>query len=113
MSVKVDGSNITIPKGDSAKIAITPYVAGSDEVYYLREGEHIVFAVHSYDCREMITEKSSDLQDENGAVVFSLSPKETDIPRGYYRWTAKLTDDSGEIIDTFIGGIMPVAFYVK
>ena len=113
MSIKADGFNITIPRGDSAEIGITPHIADSGEVYLIREGERIVFTILSRDCRKTIIEKSSDLQDEHGTVVFTLFPKETDIPRGDYRWKAKLIDEKGELIDTFVGGVGYAAFYVK
>lgn len=113
MSISTNGLNLTLPRGDSAEIIITPYLEGGEEPYLLREGERIVFTVETLDRKQAVIEKSSDMQDETGAVSFFLSPEETDLPRGSYCWTAKLIGAEGELIDTFIGGICPAAFYVK
>ena len=113
MSISLNGYNLTLPRGDSAEIAVTPYIEGSDEHYLLGEGESIALTVETLNRERAVIEKSSDIQDETGAVCFSLSPEETDLPRGSYCWTAKLIGAGGELIDTFIGGISPAAFYVK
>lgn len=111
MAIKTDGTSITIPAGDSAEIAITP--RSGEDIYPLGAGEKVVFSVFPIKGCEPIIEKSSDVQTEDGAVVFALTPEDTSIPRGSYYWTAKLVGGSGEIIDTFIGGLSPAAFYVK
>lgn len=113
MSISTNGYNLTLPRGDSAEIAITPFIEGTEEPYFLAEGEKIVFSVETLDRKETVIEKSADSQDETGAVSFYLSPEETDLPRGSYCWTAKLINESDELIDTFIGGVSPAAFYVK
>lgn len=113
MSIKTDGLNLTLPRGDSAEIIITPYVGESEEPYLLGEGESIAFTVETPDRERRIIEKTSAEQDETGAVSFFLSPEETDLPCGSYCWTAKLIGAGGELIDTFIGGVCPAAFYVK
>ena len=113
MSISLNNYNLTLPRGDSAEIAVTPYIEGSDEPYILSEGERIVFTVETLDRRQAVIEKSSSEQDETGAVSFSLSPEDTDLPRGSYCWSAKLIGAEGELIDTFIGGVSPAAFYVK
>ena len=111
MAIKTDGTSITIPAEDSAGIAITP--RSGESIYLLNSGERVIFSVTPIKGAEPIIEKASDVQTEDGAVVFSLSPEDTSIPRGSYYWTAKLVDGSGELIDTFIGGLSPAAFYVK
>ena len=113
MSIKTNGTSITIPRGDSAEIAITPSLENSSEPYFLGEGERIVFSVETLDRKQTVIIKTADSQDETGAASFFLSPEDTDLPRGSYCWTAKLVDESGELIDTFIGGVSPAAFYVK
>ena len=113
MSISLNGYNLTLPRGDTAEISVTPYIEGTEEPYLLGEGERIVFTVETLDRRQAVIVKSSDMQDETGAVSFSLSPEDTDLPRGSYCWTAKLIDEGGELIDTFIGGVSPAAFYVK
>lgn len=113
MSIKTDGLNLTLPRGDSAEIIITPYVGESEEPYLLGEGEQIAFTVETLNRERAVIEKVSAEQDETGAVSFFISPEETDLPRGSYCWTAKLIGAGGELIDTFIGGVRPAAFYVK
>ena len=113
MSIKTDGLNLTLPRGDSAEIIITPYVGESEEPYFIGEGEQIAFTVETLNRERAVIEKVSAEQDETGAVSFFLSPEETDLPRGSYCWTAKLIGAGGELIDTFIGGVSPAAFYVK
>ena len=113
MSISLNGYNITLPRGDSTEVAITPFMEGSDEPYILGEGERIVFTVETLDRRQAVIVKTATEQDETGAVSFSLSPEDTDLPRGSYCWTAKLIGTEGELIDTFIGGVSPAAFYVK
>ena len=113
MSIKTDGLNLTLPRGDSAEIAITPRLEGGEEPYFLGEGESIVFTVETTDRKRAVIEKIANEQDETGAVSFFLSPSETDLPRGGYCYTAKLIGAEGELIDTFIGGVSPAALYVK
>lgn len=113
MSIKTDGLNLTLPRGDSAEIAITLYIGESEEPYFLGEDEHIAFTVETADRMRAVIEKTANEQDETGAVCFFLSPEETDLPRGSYCYTAKLISSEGELIDTFIGGVRPAAFYVK
>lgn len=113
MSIKTDGLNLTLPRGDSAEIAITPRLEGGEESYFLGEGESIIFTVETTDRKRAVIEKTANEQDETGAVSFFLSPSETDLPRGSYCYTAKLIGAEGELIDTFIGGVSPAAFYVK
>lgn len=113
MAIEFNDYNIVIPRGDSAEIAITPSLENSSEPYFLGEGERIVFSVETLDRKQTVIIKTADSQDETGAASFFLSPEDTDLPRGSYCWTAKLTDESGELIDTFIGGVSPAAFYVK
>ena len=111
MAIKTDGTSITIPAGDSAEIAITPH--SGEDIYLLGAGEKVIFSVFPVKGSKPIIEKTSEVQKEDGAILFSLTPEDTSIPRGSYCWTAKLVDGSGELIDTFIGGISPAAFYVK
>lgn len=111
MAIETNGTNITIPAGDSAEIAITP--RSGEEIYLLNPGERVIFSVIRIKGEEPIIDKSSDIQAEDGSVVFSLSPEDTAIPRGSYLWKAKLVDESEELIDTFIGGLSPATFYVK
>ena len=111
MAIKTDGTSITIPAGDSAEIAITPH--SGEDIYLLGAGEKVIFSIFPVKGSEPIIEKTSEVQTEDGAILFSLTQEDTSIPRGSYCWTAKLVDSSGELIDTFIGGLSPAAFYVK
>ena len=110
MAIKTDGTSIIIPAGDSAEIAITPHFG--EDTYSLAAGEKIVFSVFPVTGGNTIIEKVAEIQDDEGAVIFSLTPEDTKIPRGSYCWTAKLVDGLGELIDTFIGGINTASFYV-
>lgn len=111
MAIKTDGTSIIIPAGDSAEIAITPH--SGEDIYSLAAGEKIVFSVFPINGGDAIIEKVAEMQNDEGAVIFSLTPEDTKIPRGCYCWTAKLVDGSGELIDTFIGGLNTAVFYVK
>ena len=111
MAIKTDGTSIFIPSGDSAEIALTLH--SGEDIYSLADGEKIVFSVFTINGGSSIIEKIAEIQTEDGAVVFSLSSEDTNIPRGSYCWTAKLVDGSGELIDTFIGGLNTAVFYVK
>ena len=113
MAIKTDGTSIIIPAGDSGEIAVTPYVGKEKLPYKLNDGEKVVFTVYKPNRIKTVVEKTSSLQDENGTVVFTLLPEDTNIPKGCYGWRVKIIDETGRLIDTFIGGTVPAAFYVK
>ncbi len=113
MSIIANGTTITIASGNQVEIAITPLNVETGEPYLLSEGQKVVFSVRQYKDYDPVIIKESDLQGEDGAVVFYFSSDETNVPRGSYCWMADLVDNGGEIIDTFIGGVEYAAFYVK
>lgn len=113
MAIISNGTTITIAAGNQIDIGITPFDSETGKPYMLSDGEKVVFSVRQYKDYDPVIRKESDLQGEDGAVAFYLSADDTNVPRGSYCWMADLVDSSGDIIDTFIGGVKYAAFYVK
>lgn len=112
MAIKTDGTSIMIPAGDSGEIAVTPYVGDEKSLYILDSGETMVLSVYKTNATNTVIEKNSFTQDEKGRVIFTLSPKDTNIPKGCYSWRVKIINETGELVDTIIGGTKLAAFYV-
>lgn len=112
MALVTRGNNITIAKGNLIDFDITPLISPGYP-YALAEGEKLVFSVHQYKDYDPIIKVESDVQNANGSITITLSPEDTNIPRGSYCWMASIADSDGNILDTFIGGLEYAAFYVK
>ena len=113
MAIISNGTTITIAAGNQIDIGITLFDSETGKPYMLSDGQKVVFSVRQYKDYDPVIRKESDLQGENGAVAFYWSADDTNVPRGSYCWMADLVDSSGDIIDTFIGGVEYAAFYVK
>lgn len=102
--IKVDEfGNIRTAKGDSGTISVIPYVdEETGEIYTLADDESAVFSVYTLVGGEAVIERTTDIQDEDGVLTFSLSAESTDLPRGEYVYDVRLVSESEQ--DTFVGG---------
>ncbi len=98
-----DGSNIKIPRADSAHIRFTLLRDDGETPYLLRANESVRLDVFPVRGAQSVIAKSagSTAQSPDGSVVFTLSVEDTDIPAGVYRYSLRLTGD--EECDTVLG----------
>ena len=106
----INGSDIKIPRGDSAVIKFTLTAGG--EPYLFAAGECAVLTVSDRDTGETVIEKSTDAQDEEGTVSFVFSASDTQTAAGTYVYTLKIVGDNGSAVDTVHGFPAKSAFTV-
>lgn len=106
--VEVYGSTLKIPHGDSAKILISIQNKLSGEPYQLGQGESLRFTVSSGpNMKETlpILEKRLTEQDAERRFLVALTPRETSIPKGRYRFRVMICNEDRGTVDTVIGGL--------
>ncbi len=100
-----DGKNITVPKGDNARIAFTFTGEDGETPYIFAEGQYARFDVYrTIDSEPEITKTVTAAgQSADGTAVFELSPEDTDKGRHGYIYTVKLINADGSVADTVCG----------
>lgn len=112
---RTDGADIIIPRGDSALIPFALESADSGETYFLEEGQTLELAVFPVRGAEPVIRKTAGAaeQTEEGSVIFSLAPEDTDIGVGRYLYTLRLFSADGTEADTLAGGVGKARFTVS
>ena len=98
MSASVNGTNISLTRGDSLVLSIN--VNAGLEPYDVQEGDVIRFAMKSsINADEVLIRKNIDLE----TMTLTLQPSDTkNLPFGNYVYDIELTTADG-FVDTFIG----------
>lgn len=112
MSYKVDGTSITLTRGDTLRVKINPLMYGTtDEVYIPQEGDEIRFAMKkSYsDDEEVLILKDIPID----TCVLHLYPEQTkSLAYGKYVYDVQLTYADGAV-DTFVKGTFSITEEVE
>lgn len=98
MSASVNGTNISLTRGDSLVLSVN--VNAGLEPYDIQEGDVIRFAMKSsINSDEVLIRKNIDLE----TMTLTLQPSDTkNLPFGNYVYDIELTTADG-FVDTFIG----------
>ena len=99
----VNGQSIRIPRGDSAELSFDLIGEDTGQPYLLQNSQYAVFGVFPVRGADAVIKKTVAEQTESGAVIVSLSPTDTDIPRMKYLYTLRIFNTDGTEIDTLAG----------
>lgn len=105
MSYKIDGTNITLTRGDTLRVKMIPLVYGTTDVAYVPEdGDEIRFA-----CKKTFSDDEPVLimnNIPNDTCMLHLRPEQTKtLSYGKYVYDVQLTYADGEV-DTYIKGTL-------
>ena len=97
----INGSDIRIPRGDSAVVKFT--LTSGGQPYFFADGECAVLSVSDRNTGDTVIEKTADTQDEEGTVSFVFSTADTSIGEAAYVYTVRLVAENGGRVDTVQG----------
>ena len=111
-----DGTNIRIPRGDTASVPFTFFTGedGEETPYRFAAGQDAELAGCAVKGAEPVITKtaarSSQLAD--GTVFLNFSSADTDIGRGKYIYTVRLLTGEGGSADTWLGAVTSAEFEI-
>ena len=111
-----DGTNIRVPRGDTASVPFTFYTENeeTETPYRFAAGQYAQLTVSAVKGSEAVITKTAGRaeQSSDGTVFIGLTSADTDIGRGRYIYTVRLMNSDGSRIDTWLGAETAAVFEI-
>lgn len=100
-----DGTNITIPYGDSADLRFEIIDDDTDAALELEQGQKLVFEVYAVNSTQLYMRitAGSDAKQNDDTYIIPVLPSHTKINRNKYRYMLRIANADETIVDTIIG----------
>lgn len=101
MSLRIEGNNIILTRGDALYIKIVLEYSSDGGAYELEQGDTVEFAIMDYDCHNVLVQKNVDTE----SLLLKLSPSDTKglSDRVVYRHGVKITKVNGDPFTVVFG----------
>ena len=111
-----DGTNIRIPRGDTAVI---PFIfvtenEGEESPYIFAAGQYAELSVYPVRGADAVLRKTAprSSQHADGTVYIGFTSADTDIGRGKYIYAVRLLKEDGASADTWLGADITAEFEI-